>query len=343
MLLTIFTVCPEELDPQYLESYREALLHWNQEGLEGTQVILLPQSPIAPERAEPFEVVEAEYEQVNGYPVWDVMRAVRQAWPQVKGEYVSFDHPEFIWGPGRLDKTVAWLKGYRPIYARGNLRRPGRIEQVADPKNRDGVGRSASDWLKGFLDNCEWDQAAKAFEYLETTHWMFWAMRPQQPGTNSWTEDVFYADREWLDAWGFTRYGMEMPFQDVWDLIQVAGRTISQYGLPFDCVRMPQSVNRIIHLWHPRSWGSFTVEMRDWFLRQPERWEKTRLIDPEAWERLIAFQRNPKKDCEPVVALRFGPRGTAINYGIALASWLNNGGVEAMKEFYAVREERALA
>lgn len=342
MFLTILTVCPSELDLGYLKLYREAIIRWNPNFWQDTQVILLPQSPIDPSQFIPFEVVETEYELVNGYPVWDVMRAVRQAWPQVRGEYVSFDHPEFIWGPGRLEKTIAWLKGYRPIYGLGNLRRPGDCWETTKFNGRDDISLKPSAWFKDFLDRGRWDEAVAPFEYLQTADWMYWAVQPQKPGPSPWIEDVFYADREWLDLWGFVRYDMELPFQDVFDLIQMAARALYQFGVAFQCVRMPQSINRIMHLWHPRAWGSWTPEMRDWFLSQPDRWNKTRFLDRKMWDRLIDFQHNPKEDCEPISALRFGSRGTANRYGVAVSNWLYDAGVEAMKEYYAERKERAL-
>lgn len=342
-MLTLFVVCPVELDLGYLTLYREALLRWNKAGLRETQVILLPQQEIPVSLSDGFEVSETKFEQVNGYPVWDVMKAVRQAWPMVRGEYVSFDHPEFIWGPGRLEKTIEWLKGYRPIYGMGNLRRPGEWENINQPNSRDDISQNASGWFKSFLDLNLWEDGAEAFEYLQTTHWMYWAAKAQRPGVNPWIEDAFFAEKEWLDLWGFTRYELEMPFQDVYDLMQIAVRTLYQYGLVFDCVRMPQSVNRIMHLWHPRAWGSWTPEMRDWFFSQPDRWKKTSFADPKLWEGLIDFQHNPQKACEPVVRLRFGPRGTCVNYGVEISRWLNEeGGVEAMKAYYADRKERGL-
>ena len=342
MFLTIFTVCPCELDAIYLKLYREAIIRWNPKFWQDVQVILLPQSPIEPRRTDPFEVVETEYAQVNGYPVWDVMRAVRQAWPRVQGKYVTFDHSEFIWGPNRLENTIAWLRAYQPLYSMGNLRRPGDWDETCKINARDDISPKPSTWFRSFLEGGDWEGAAHAFEYLQTVHWMYWAARQQRPGPNQWMEDVFYADKEWLDLWGFARHDLELPFQDVFDLMQMGVRTLFQYGLVFECVRMPQSVNRILHLWHPRAWGSWTPEMRDWFLAQPERWRKTSFLDRKLWDRLIAFQRNPQSDCAPVSILRFGPRGTAIRYGVSIADWLNQGGVEVMQEYYAERKERTL-
>lgn len=342
MSLTILTVCPAELDQSYLRLYREALLRWNGKGLEDTQIILLPQRPLDGKDAEPFEVQETYFDQVNGYPVWDVMKAVREAWPRVRGDYVSFDHPEFIWGPGRLDKTIAWLDAYRPVYGMGNLRRPGEVEEVSKRDSPEDISHRASNWFRRFLEEARWAEGAEAFEVLQTTHWMYWACAQQKPGPNPWIEDAFYARRDWLDSWGFCRYERELPFQDVFDLVQMAVRMLLQYGLVTTCVRMPQSVNKLMHLWHPRDWGSFTPEIRDWFFSQPERWQKTRFIDRRLWDELIAFRGNPKKDCQPVVQLRFGPRGTALNYGCDIAAWLSNGGVETMKTYYEERREAAL-
>jgi hypothetical protein len=341
MTLTIFVVCPVELDSEYLRLYREALLRWNREGLADTQVILLPQEKLSVP-TDPFEVVETDFEMVDGYPVWDAMKSVRQAWPLVRGEYVTFDHPEFLWGRNRLDKTIAWLNALRPICALGNLRRPGDALDGVQGKGRDDISQKPSAWLRGFLDRGEWDAAALALEYLQTSDWMYWAVPRQKPGPSPWIEDVFYADKEWLDLWGFARYDMELPFQDVYDLMQMAARKFYEYGVPCQYVRAPQHINKLVHLWHSRAWGSWTPEMRNWFLSQPERWARTRFLDRSIWDRLIDFKRNPKDECEPVSALRFGARGTANRYGIAVANWLDDVGVEVMKAYYAERKERGL-
>lgn len=341
MTLTILTVCPAELDKEYLRLYREALLEWNREGLTETQVVFLPQRPLEMDVA-PFEVVQVEFEQVGGYPVWDVMRSVREAWPNVRGDYVTFDHPEFIWGPGRLQETIGWLDATVPVYGLGNLRRPGDLMEINRRDTTEDISCTASEWFRRYLEEGRWDEAAGIFEHLQTVHWMYWAVAQQKPGPNPWVEDVFYARKDWLDLWGFASFGRECPFQDVYDLMQVAVATMVRYGLGFYCIRMPQSINRLIHLWHPRAWGSWTPEMRDWFLSQPERWQRTSFLDRRLWEQLLAFRASPTKDCKPVATLRFGPRGTAINFGCAVADWLNNGGVEAMKNYFEDQKEARL-
>lgn len=342
MFLTIFCVVPSRMGDDYLSLYREALLRWNARGLEDTQVIILPQREIGID-ISPFELYPFEFERVTGYPVWDLMKHVRAAWPRVKGQYVTFDHPEFIWGPDRLDRTIAYLQAYKPIYAMGNLRRPGAVDEATASDFRDDQSRAAAEWFRAFLRGA-WDSADKAFEYLQTTTWMYWSGAQQKPGPAPWVEDVFYCPKNWLDAWGFCNYGLELPFQDVYDLMQYAVRTHYQFGLPFQCLRMPQSINRLMHLWHPRYFSSWSPEMRDWFFAQPERWKDTRFLDKELWDRLIAFNHLPQKEknTKPISELRFGPRGTSVRYGVAISQWLQDGGVEVMREFYAQRAEDAL-
>jgi hypothetical protein len=340
--LTILTVCPTELDESYLRLYREALLRWNQEGLAETQVILLPQKPLNIP-TDPFEVVEVDFPRVAGYPVWDLMASVRKAWPIVRGEYVSFDHPEFIWGPDRLDRTIAFLRGYRPVYGLGNLRRPGGLEELQKQGSRDDLSQPASDWLRRFLDAGRWAEGAEAFEYIESQLWMYWVKSEQKPGPTTWIEDASYLRKDWLDLWGFTAIDMEMPFQDVYDLLQVAVSEMVRHGVGFPCIRMPQSVNKLVHLWHPRTWGSWTPEMRDWFMSQPERWRHCSLGNRAMWNELIEFARAPRKDCKPVGKMRFGPRGTALNYACRVADWLRDGGIEAMDEYFAQTREAGLA
>jgi len=337
-VLTVLCVIPCELDDSYLRLYREALLRWNREGLAETQIILLPQGK-APGLQTDFEVVSTPFERVDGYPVWDVMRQIRAAWPCVRGQYVTVDHPEFLWGPGRLDKTIAWLRGYRPIYGLGNLRRAGSLEEVTSLQARD-LSQEPSLWFMQRLQAGEWDEAARLFEWLSTMHWMYWCptglRTPPRPGTSDWIEDVFYIDKAWLDAWGFTRYDNEMPFQDVWDVLQVAIRTQQLYGVQFECTRMPMDVNKLYHLWHPRMRNNLTPKMRDWFLAQPQRWGQSAFSDPDLWACLIA------RDNAAVRRLRFGGRGTAATYRAAVSRWLDAGGVEIMQDFFRERRDRAL-
>ncbi len=338
MILTIFVTCPSELGDDYLKLYREALLRWNRSGLADAQIILLPQRKISID-VDPFEVCNIDFEHVGGYPVWDVMRHVRAAWPMVLGEYVSFDHPEFIWGPGRLEKTIEFLKTRRPIYAMGNLRRPGIISGEKAKNFRESESsKAAAIWFRRFMEeNSLYYEAAAAFEFLQTTQWMYWLASEQKPGPQPWVEDVFYADKAWLDSFGFVRGDIELPFQDVYDLMQMAARTLFQFGLPFYCFRMTQDVNRLIHLYHQRNYSSWTPEMRDWFFSDPDRWKGTRFLDEEIWQSLIELKSDPKMTDKPVSEFRFGPRGTAINYGVEIAKWLSGDGVDVMRKFYARR------
>lgn len=339
-VLTIIAVWSNELPFEYLERYLTAMYVWNRVGENNTQLILILQRPL-PAVCESvsrngFKIVQPEYEKVNGYPVWDVMKTVRDIWAEVQGEYVTFNHMEFIWGPDRVQRTIDWLTQTKPVYVVGNLRRPGSMENVADRSLPTDIVKEHSDWLTSTMDAGEWDVAAKIFEMMETTHWMYWDQKPQQPGLVNYIEDLFIAKKSWLDAWGFTKINFEMPFQDVYDLIGIAFQSMYKFNAAPQCVRPPQSVNKVIHLWHPREWLTWTVEMRNWFFADRKRWEGTRYVDPKVWNDLIqARMKGWPKDHGPANDLRRGPGGPVTRYGMEVSVMLQRDRAARLKQYYA--------
>jgi hypothetical protein len=340
--LTIIVTHPAELDRSYLDRYLRCMAKWNRNGLKDTQLILLMQR--STEVIQPqyvginLSVIYPDYEMVNGYPIWDTMKTVRTLWPQIDGQYVTFDHTEFIWGPDRLENTINWLVKNRPVYAIGNLRRPGTFDEVADLKLSTDTVKRYSDWFTDTLDSgddaCE-ERAANIFEMMETAHWMYWDSRPQKPGAVSYIEDVFYADKRWLDTWRFAQYPGERPFQDVYDLMGIAFQSLMKLNVHPKCVRMPQLVNRILHLWHPRLWLTWTEEIRQWFASNPVRWAGTRFLDKVLWDDLIQSRINGwPKDHAPVNNFRRCPNGTVTSYGVAVSTFLQRGGADRLKKFY---------
>ncbi len=330
-----------ELEPSYLDSYFKALSAWNQDGLGDAQVIVISQrrtTEAAEEAAKRYNVpalfVPAGHEFVADYPIWDVLASIRKVWRDVTGCYVTFNHPEFIWGPGRLRKTIDWLKEERPYFALGNLRRPGSHAAITGQQTSDHNVKELSEVLRLALQDDE-ANAAKIFERMETSWWMFWTQQEQEPGSVRYIEDVFFADKEWLDAWQFTEHGGELPFQDVYDLIKAAMTAIlPRHGLDVQCVRTSNDVNRMLHLWHPKMWLSWTPEIRDWFLSDRQRWQGTLYLNPFMWRMLINVRAAMPKTYQPVNDLRNGPGGTVTRYRQALDRFMQNGGRPHLEEFY---------
>lgn len=335
-----------ELEPSYLGLYFDSLLHWNAEGVAQTQFIVVSQRKDVSVTEDickrvPESVVcrvhAPRQDWVNGYPVWDILASLREVWPEVRGRYVTFNHPEYIWSPNRLERTIDWLYRERLYFVLGNLRRPGRYKDIAAQHTADHCIREASDRLHNTMMKGDWKLAASVCETLPTCWWMFWTGVEQHPGRVPYIEDAFLLDKEWLDSWEFVRHGGELPFQDVYDLIGNAVRsTLFKYNVqPRYCYRMPLDANRIIHLWHPKVWGSWRPEIRDWFLSNPDRWKGTKFLDPTIWNQLIEIRAKMPKTYQPVNTLRNAPGGTVTRYGLALSEWLRAGGHEQVNRFYA--------
>lgn len=335
--LSILLFADVEKNSSYLRHYFGSLREWNQDGLDDTQVVLVSQHQdsselraICAEQPFPVEFIEAGHEFVAGYPVWDVLDEVRKAWPLLTGRYVTMQHTEFLWMPGRLRKTIEWLKQNRFYLALGNLRRT--VKEGGEPRG----SKEVSDTLTSLLESGQWDRARNVSEYLSTSHWVWWQPE-RKAGPSPWSEDVFFADREWLNTWKMPYHGGKQPFQDIYDLMGRAVEWLSRFKFMPEIERMPQSVNKSIHLWHAREWGAWTPSMSRHFLKDQKSWGLTALGNARVWRDLIMMRTQPtgKVNYKPVIQLRIGPGGTVNRYGNGLKAWLSNGGIPAMTKFYA--------
>jgi hypothetical protein len=319
----------------FLDHYFGALKEWNADGLDEIEVILISQHEDSEEfrqvaLRQPFDVhvIDAGHPMVDGYPVWDIFEELRLAMPMARGRWVTTHHTEFLWCKGRLRRTLDWLKEQRLYMALGNLRRPMR------PKVDKVWSKEGSDELHQMLAADDWQAAGDLAEALPTNHWIYWLKEPK-PGPTRWHEDIFFADREWLEAWRFPDHGGRLPFQDVYDVMGRATDWLERYQLMPKMVRMPMEVNRTIHLWHDKLWGSWTPAMRDYFLENAE-WRNTAFGDKRIWQGLLATHGNNGNGTgAPVVRLRTGQGGTVTRYGDAMKRWLLNGGRPELSSFYA--------
>ena len=337
--LTIVAVVDAEKDPVYTDWFFTALRQWNRAGLDDTQVLVLCQKPLDPatlltiaKQPFPVDVAFARHPTVAGYPVWDVCQAMRDCWPMVRGEYVTFAHTEFLWCPRRLRKTVAYLEKHRPIFALGNLRRLGRPDPSRGGRK---FGEKEYGKLKELLQAKDYYLAACLLDAAPTAAWVHW-LGENRPGPQDWREDVFFVRRDWLDAMEFWQHGDRQAFQDVYDLVAMAILKLGNYGVAPPIVRMPMSVNRILHMWHERHWKSWTPAMRAWFLDSEERWEGTSFTRSYLWDKLLLAPQNGDVDGTAINILRWGHGGTVTRFINRLDDWLLAGGLDKMKTY---REE----
>ena len=347
-LLTVIVIDPVELDVKYLRLYFQSLINWNLTMLNDVEFVVMTQKRLVDEfvwllseEMTNLTIMLVKHDWVGDYPVWDVVAELKQAWPYVHGKYVTVHHPEFIWHDGTLSRTLNWLNEKRPYMAMGNLRRIGSMKD-AKSFSKEQCIKEMSDELFSLMGNGYWLQAERLIAIMETTTWMYW-FKEQRPGLATYMEDVFFADREWLDSWKWLDHGGRLPFQDIWDLMYVAMCTeFEKHKIAPAFVRMPRNVGEMIHLWHKKQWGSWTLEMRNYFLSDRERWQGTSFLNEELWNKLISIEDSVSLANRPVGALRNGVGGTVMRYGAALSEWLQSGGAEQVKQHYKMRIEESV-
>ena len=341
-MLTILLFEDTEKPREYLDNYFGALANWNEEGLRETEIILITQKQrstnahsVVDKWGIPATIVKSDNPFVGGHPIWDAMKDMRKAWPQVPGDWITVNHAEFIWCPNRLKKTIEWLKQKRLYLALGNLRRPA-TDKVPRPTWRPGnCDKRISDRLTEYMRVGNWKQAAVVSEELPTLVWPLWRMQEYGFGECKWSEDVFFADRRWMESYRMIEHGGELPFQDIWDLMGAVVKQMQARNLALYIQRMKMDANRIIHTWHPKYYKSWTPEIRDWFMADSQRWKKTAFLDSLLWKRL--FKLNGEKDTSDQYAkydLRRGKYGTLTRYEDALRNHLLNGGHLEVHKFF---------
>jgi hypothetical protein len=343
--LTLIIVHPCELPLEYLRHCLMSLCALNSHGLKHTQVLVIGQtadtSILGICKECPIEITALCVNHPtasNGYPIWDVLDELRRVRYYVDGRYVCVMHSEFIWCKNRLLNTIEWLNENHPYLALGNLRRPGKLADMIK-KEQPGCSKEISDTMTAALREAvvsenlyEWDKAAWLLETSPTRHWLHWYMPPSE-GATKWQEDIFFADWEWLMAWNAFEHGGALPFQDIYDVMGKAATELwGKQALP-EIYRMPLESNRVIHLWHPKLWGSWTPEVRDWFKDHAKDWEGTSFLDEKRWDAVI---RN-RTEWAPIADFRLGSAGTVTRYGIALRQWLVAKGESVLREFHNKR------
>ncbi len=247
----------------------------------------------------------------EGYPVWDLFADVRDVWDQIHGEYVTFSHTEFCWGPDRLRRTLEALDRDRPVLALGNLRR-------ASPDPGHTGGREVDDALSSVLSQ-RWIDAG---DFTKLTEWWSectqhpWLGR-KEPGSR-WLEDVFFVKREWLEDQRFFEHGGRLPFQDVYEVMGAAIDILSRTQRDPPVIRFQRDVCDLMHFMHNKSWGAYSPAMRDWFVDRREEWEGTTFIRDDLWQRVL----NGSNRRSAVRDFRRGPGGTITRWRSAFSRWL---------------------
>lgn len=346
--LTILLFADAEKPIAWDTRYFGAIREMNMTAHERIQVLVMSQRKsswsirqvVAHEPYE-VEVIDCDHPRDStGYPVWDVVEATRKVWPKIKGQYVSFNHIEYIHGPWRLGKTCDWLMANRPQVALGNLRR---ID--ADIKTNRKRRTSADDPLNNvfaqLIDDCYWAFLQDHWEMFGNKPWIFWIEEPHV-GDTRWLEDVFFADREWFESLKFFEHGGRLPFQDVYDLMGMAMQKLDQHGLAPKCHRLPRAIHDACHILHERGWGSYAPTMRQWFLEHVDEFADTTLARGDLWE--IAAQPGGLGDEKPfqaVVNFRRAPGGTVTRWTADFSGWLRQGGAEALLEKFGEWEMRS--
>jgi len=315
--LTIILTLDVEKPAEYDGLFFKALKASAGDAIDDVQVLVLSQR----EHPPPCEAYVSNCPRNRaGYPVWDVFADVREVWDRVEGEYVTFSHTEFCWGPDRVQTTLEALSNGLPVLALGNLRRLS----PAGKHRRIGVDVS-SDVVRIINDG---DEAAfrKWWDSVTTYPWAFW-VGEQTPGKTYWAEDMFFARRDWLEKLRFFEHCHRMPFQDVYDVMGVAIETLKRHELEPSIYRLGRNVCELVHLSHNKTWGAYTPAMREWFTERREQWADTTFARDDLWDRMLSGI-NPGT---VVREFRRAPGGTITNWHSEFSGWLQNGGMKCLK------------
>jgi hypothetical protein len=319
-LLTIILTSIVERPVPYMDSFLRALSAWNADALDKIQIIIvkqekddpLPGLMLLPHRDLPITIFEAQHDSVEDHAIWDTLAEWRGLWPLVKGRWVTAAHPEYIWLKDRLGKTIAYLEENQPKIALGNLRRLDYTFNGIKPSRYADDGMAVTKKLIKEFNPAN-------FETVASSQWNCWLGKYVSFGKDvEWTEDVFFADKAWLDSWHFLDHNDHMPFQDVYDVMG-AVMALTKFK---PVMRMPLNINKIIHLSHDKACYWVTPPVRDYFLQHPK-WQGTPFADEKLWNDLIERDKNRNY---VTVDFRFKEGGTVIRYKDAFNKWLEQGG-----------------
>lgn len=335
--LTIIVIEDAEKDPRMIERFLFGLRVLNGDALHRVQVVAVTQRADSQLAAlledQPFDAVfvQADHPRADdGYPIWDICAAGRQIWPIVAGQYVTFAHAEFLYGPGRLGRTCRFLREQRPTLALGNLRRLG----IAMPhwKNRlldppAGLSETLCSWI----DRCDATALTAAWDHLPTTHWCHWRDQVRTDGRID--EDVFYARRDWLEVLQFFWQDQRQPYQDVYDLIRTAYLILAGRGLDPECPRLMRHDNELFHIDHPRHRQAYSLACYRWFLGHRDRWLGTSYADDALWSQILCPWSAAADRHKAISEFRHSSTGTVTRWAIAFQAWLKDGGEDRVRSY----------
>jgi len=305
--LTLLVCLDVEKPREYPDWYCEALRRWNADA-EGVQILMLDQAGTADQTA-------------TGYPLWDILADTRAAWPQVAGEYICWQHTEFLWCRDRLRNTVAWLRENCPVMALGNLRRPGEPSAKSSAED-DRNARRETERITDHIRRGDWDAAAIQAETLQTLPWLGWKDEPQPNDAPVWAEDVFVARRDWIETTRFLEHGKPQIYQDVYDLMGASLTKLAVWESVPSLPRMPREVHRQVHLWHPRRMRCHAPDVRDAFLADPARWKGTLYASRPHWKKLLASYHAGNRDWDATHGWRRDPGGSVYRHAMDFERWL---------------------
>lgn len=314
--LTILLVADVEHDRVMDRRWFGAVRELNPRAHDRLQVIVLNQRPdragleeLAAAQPYPVEIADCDYPRdESGYPVWDLVAAVREVWGRVEAPYVTFSHMEYLHGPDRLARTCDWLAEHQPTIALGNLRRITAKEERATARTEDSP-EPLDAAAKDLVDRDRWDLLAEHWTLFGGRPWVYWVQPPAN--CTRWLEDVFFASRDWLDAMRFWDHGGPQPFQDVYDLVGAAMWRMEKLGIAPECRQMARSVHDACHLSHHKHWRSYTPAMRAWFVAHASEYAGTTFVRGDLWD--AVFAGGPNKSAA-VNAFRREPGGTVARW-----------------------------
>jgi len=343
-ILTILLVEDMEKEPAMVARFFMGLKEMNIEAMDRAQVIAISQREYSPElemaiSAAPFPVqlVYADHPRAaNGYPIWDVCAEVRQVWPLIRGEYITFAHTEFFYGPDRLTRTIEWLDRHKPVVALGNLRRLGTDKahwrnRTQDPEP--GVG----DIFRELVDCGLAGPIRKTWEAFPTWHWPYW--RPGVREDEKWDEDVFYARKDWFEAIKMFWHEERLPFLDVYDIVGKCMERLSRNDLQPRCRRLDMDTNMIMHIDHTRPRLAFGIDCYKWFLDRADDWADTTCMRHDIWGTMLHEGSDMKSKLQAIEHYRRAPGGPVTRWASNFSGWLQTVGADIVIE-YMLEHER---